>query len=212
MLKTLTNVTVALLSTVVTSTAMLPTPSFATSSNILQEVTSKETELPNTKIGVPEKPKAKRLICKSCNQNEIVTLNFLQDHGVTDKKALATIMGNIRQESTFIPNICEGGSRVPYHQCKSGGVGILQWTDHTRYYGLGRFAARIGGDPSSLDTQLRYMMHEIDWKNIEQRMKTPGGSIEYYMRLARTWIRWGHKGPRTDYAYDYVKRIGFSET
>jgi hypothetical protein len=214
MLKNLTNVTVALLGAVATSAATLPTPSMATSSatvrqpfSIVPEGPTQETE---TKEVVP-KPKVKRLICKGCNTNESRTLEFLQDRGITDKNALATIMGNIRQESTFIPNICEGGARVPYHACRSGGVGILQWTNAPRYYGLGKFAARIGGDPSTLDTQLQYMMYEGDWKMIETQMKTPGKSIDQYMGLARKWIRWGHTGARTHYAYNYAKKMVLTE-
>jgi hypothetical protein len=214
MLKNLTNVTVAILGAVATSAATLPTPSMATSSAlqppfaIVPEGPTQETE---TKEVVPEKPKVKRLVCKGCNTNESRTLEFLQNRGITDKNALATIMGNIRQESTFVPNICEGGARVPYHQCLSGGVGILQWTNAPRYYGLGKFAARIGGDPSTLDTQLQYMLHESDWKMIEPHMKTPGKSINDYMRLARKWIRWGHHGARTDFAYNYASKLVLTE-
>lgn len=160
-----------------------------------------------TKEVAPERPKEKRLICKGCNNYESKTLDFLQNNGISDKNALATIMGNIKQESTFIPNICEGGSRVSYYNCRSGGFGALQWTDAPRYYGLGKFAARIGGDPSTLDTQLQYMMYEGDWKMIEPKMKTPGKSINDYMGLARKWIRWGHHGARTNYAYNYANRL-----
>lgn len=209
MLKNLTNVTVAILGAVTTSAAILPAPSMATSLvqppfAIVPEAPTQETE---TKEVVPENLKATRLVCKGCNHNESRTLDFLQDRGVTDKNALATIMGNIRQESTFTPNICEGGARVSYHQCRSGGYGLIQFTDAPRFYGLGKFAARIGGDPSTLDTQLDYMLYEGDWKMIEPHMKTPGKSIHDYMRLARKWIRWGHHGARTDYAYDYSKRL-----
>jgi hypothetical protein len=214
MLKNLTNVTVAILGAVTTSAATLPPASMATSSvvqppfAIVPEGHTQETE---TKEVVPEKPKVKRLVCKGCNHNESLTLEFLQNRGITDKNALATIMGNIRQESTFTPNICEGGARVSYSGCRSGGFGALQWTNAPRYYGLGKFAARIGGDPSTLDTQLQYMMHEGDWKMIENQMKTPGKSITYYMRLASKWIRWGHHGARTDYAYNYANRLVLTE-
>jgi hypothetical protein len=214
MLKNLTNVTVALLSAVATSAATLPTPSMATSSAlqppyaIVPEGPTQETE---TKEVVPEKPKVKRLVCKGCNTNESRTVEFLQDRGITDKNAIATIMGNIRQESTFTPNVCEGGARVPYSGCRSGGYGLIQWTNAPRYYGLGKHAARIGANPSSLDAQLDYMLHEGDWKMIEPYMKTPGGSIHHYMRLASKWIRWGHHGARTDFAYDYSKRLVLTE-
>lgn len=208
-------VALPLLATVTTNAATLPSlfppppvsgpPPF---SIIKEEPTSKTA---TKEVAPTEKPKEKRLICKGCNTNESRTLEFLQKRGIADKNALATIMGNIRQESTFIPNICEGGARVSYHQCRSGGVGILQWTNAPRYYGLGNFAARIGGDPSTLDTQLQYMLYESDWKMIENQMKTPGKSINDYMRLARKWVRWGHHGARTDFAYDYANRLILAE-
>jgi hypothetical protein len=168
-------------------------------------------EEPTTKTAIrevaPEKPKEKRLICKGCNEYENKTLNFLQDRGIKDKYALATIMGNIRQESTFVPNICEGGARTSYRGCRSGGFGLIQWTSTNRYNGLGEFAARYGGNPSTLDTQLRYMINETQWKEIEDRLKRPGNSINYYMRLAHNWLGWGHHGARTSYAYDYASRL-----
>ena len=212
MLKNLTNVTVALLGAVATSAATLPTPSMATSSalqpfSIVPEAPTQETE---TKEVVP-KPKVKRLVCKGCNTNESRTLEFLQDRGITDKNALATIMGNIRQESTFTPNVCEGGARVSYGACRRGGYGLIQFTCASRYNGLGTFAARIGGDPSTLDTQLRYMITEPQWRGIEDRLKVPGKPIEYYMRLAYSWLGWGHKGARTDFAYNYVNKMVLTE-
>jgi len=213
MLKNLTNVTVAILGAVATSAATLPAPSMATSSAlqppfaIVPEGPTQETE---TKEVVPEKPKVKRLVCKGCNTNESRTLEFLQNRGITDKNALATIMGNIRQESTFVPNICEGGARTSYPNC-GGGYGLIQWTNASRYYGLGRHAARIGSNPSSLDAQLDYMLHESDWKMIEIKMKTPGKSIIDYMRLASKWIRWGHHGARTDFAYNYANKMVLTE-
>ncbi len=63
----------------------------------------------------PEKPKEKRLICKGCSEHEQLALDYFQDQGIKDRNALATILGNIKQESMFVPNICEGGSRTQYH-------------------------------------------------------------------------------------------------
>jgi hypothetical protein len=213
MLKNLTNVTVAILGAVTTSAATLPLASMATSSlqqpfSIVPEGHTQETE---TKEVVPEKPKVKRLVCKGCNHNESLTLEFLQNRGITDKNAIATIMGNIRQESTFTPNICEGGARVSYSGCRSGGYGLIQWTNTPRYNGLGNHAARIGGNPSSLNTQLDYMLYEGDWKMIEPYMKKPGKSINDYMGLAKKWIRWGHHGARTDFAYNYANKLVLTE-
>jgi hypothetical protein len=159
-----------------------------------------------TKEVAPDKTKEKRLICKGCSNVEQNALDYFQDIGIKDRNALATIMGNIRQESTFVPNVCEGGSRIQYHHC-SGGYGLIQWTSANRYYGLGDFAKRYGGSPSALNTQLRYLTNEVQWKRIEEKMKTPGKSIYSYMNAAYSWIGWGHHGARTSYAHDYASRL-----
>ena len=152
-------------------------------------------------------PEEKKLICKGCTENENLTLAFLQDEGITDRNALATIMGNIKQESNFHANICEGGSRITYNACRWGGYGLIQWTSANRYYGLGEFARKYGGNPSTLQTQLRYMTNEVQWQRIEDRMKTPGKSIDRYMNYAYSWIGWGIHGARTYYAHDYSRRF-----
>lgn len=226
MFKTLSILAVSILGTTVASAATMPstniqpdqtppieivTNSSSQSISVKEEFSIMDNQDTMPQEVIPEKPKQKRLICKGCNGNENITLAFLQDNGITDKNALATIMGNIRQESSFFPNICEGGARVLYQQCKRGGYGTIQWTDAKRYYGLGSFAFQIKGDPSTLDTQLQYLLHEDDWKMIEPYMKRPGGSINDYMRLARKWIRWGHHGARTYYSYDYSRRLVFDE-
>ena len=209
-------VALPLLATVTTNAATLPFVNYkmqdppppvevAFNSNIseLPHVDEKKTAIREV---APEKPKEKRLICKGCNENENVALNYFQDIGIKDRNALATIMGNIRQESTFVPNICEGGSRTSYHNCWRG-YGLIQWTSANRYYGLGDFAKKFGGSPSNLHTQLRYLTNEVQWKEIEERMKTPGKSINRYMDYAYSWIGWGHHGARTSYAHDYASRL-----
>ena len=138
---------------------------------------------------------------------EQTVLNFFVDRGITDKMALAAILGNIKAESLFHPNICEGGARVPYHQCHRGGFGLIQWTTINRYRGLGEFAKKYGGDPSSLDTQLRYLVNEYQWQKIESKMKTPGMKLSYYMDAAYYWLGWGIHGNRTHYANDYYARL-----
>lgn len=209
MQKNFTTVAVSLLGAVATSVATMPSPVYASQVKLQEIVVLNKSmnEETATRLVVPEKPKETRYICKGCNERESRALAFMQERGIKDKNALATIMGNIQQESTFVPNICEGGARTSYRGCTSGGYGIIQWTSIDRYEGLGEHAARIGGNPSSIETQLDYMLHESDWKMIEDRMKTPGKSINEYMRLAQKWIRWGHHGARTDFAYDYSKKL-----
>jgi len=205
--------TVALpvLATVTTNMATLPFQNFKMHGpavppfSIIKEFDLK-TERTATKEVAPEKPKEKRLICKGCNENENATLAYFQDRGIKDRNALATIMGNIKQESTFVPNICEGGSRTSYGNCWRG-YGLIQWTSANRYYGLGDFAKRYGGSPSSLDTQLRYLTNEVQWLDIEEKMKTPGKSINRYMDHAYSWIGWGIHGARTHYAHEYASKL-----
>ena len=209
-------VALPLLATVTTNAATLPFINYkmqgppppvevAFNSNIpeLPPVDEKKTA---TKEVAPEKPKEKRLICKGCNENENVALEYFQNIGIKDRNALATIMGNIRQESTFVPNICEGGSRTSWGNCGRG-YGLIQWTSANRYYGLGDFAKKFGGSPSNLHTQLRYLTNEVQWQDIEEKMKTPGKSINRYMNYAYSWIGWGHHGARTSYAHEYASKL-----
>ena len=202
-------VTLPLMVTVTTNVATLPSvfpPPPVNGPQPFSIIQEEPTSKTATKEVASEVPKEKRLICKGCNENENATLKYFQSIGIKDKNALATIMGNIRQESTFMPNICEGGSKTSYRNC-GGGYGLIQWTSANRYYGLGNFAKRYGGSPSSLHTQLRYLTNEVQWKEIEIKMKTPGKSIDRYMNTTYNWIGWGHHGSRTDYAYDYAKRL-----
>jgi hypothetical protein len=195
------SVALPLLATVTTTTATLPFVNYKMDGApppVVEETATREV--------APEKPKEKRLICKGCNENESATLAFLQDHGVKDRNALATIMGNIKQESGFVPNICEGGWRTSWSNCGRG-YGLIQWTSANRYYGLGDFAKKYGGKPSELPTQLRYLTNEVQWKRIEDRMKTPGKSIDRYMNYAYSWIGWGIHGARTHYAHQYANRL-----
>ena len=153
-----------------------------------------------------EEPKQSVLICNDCTPNEKVAIKFFQDRGIKDKNALATIMGNIKQESNFHANICEGGARIPYHHCGRG-YGLIQWTSAGRYYGLGKFAKKYGGNASSMNTQLRYLVNENQWQRIEPVMKTGGKSINSYMNTTYSWIGWGIHGARTHYAHDYADKF-----
>jgi hypothetical protein len=205
-------VAVPLVAMVTTNTASLPFSSYKLQGppppvdkpySVIKEFEPEKTAILEV---APPKPKEKRLICKGCNENENATLAFLQDYGIKDRNALATILGNIKQESMFVPNICEGGSRTSYRGCWRG-YGLIQWTSADRYYGLGDFAKKYGGDPSALHTQLRYLTNEVQWQRIEEKMKTPGKSIDRYMNYAYSWIGWGIHGARTHYAYEYVNKL-----
>ena len=64
-------------------------------------------------VTIPVEPYVPTWKCIDCTPEEQYVLKQLQDKTrITDKNALATILGNIKQESKFYPNICEGGARV----------------------------------------------------------------------------------------------------
>lgn len=148
--------------------------------------------------------------CPDCTEEEQYVLRRLQESTkIYDRNALATLMGNIKQESKFISNICEGGARVPYTECKAGGYGLIQWTSIGRYKGLGNFCAKFGCDPSSLEGQTRWMINEPIFQKVLPRFEGGGQSITYYMKPAYYWLGWGIKGNREVYAYDYVNKLKY---
>ena len=149
--------------------------------------------------------------CPGCNDNEKYVLEQLQAKtNITDRNALATIMGNIKSESNFIPNICEGGARVPYHACRRGGYGLIQWTSVGRYNALGNFCNKYGCDPSSLEGQTRFMLNETTFQRYLPEFEGNGQSISQYMVGAYYWLGWGIKGYRQQYAYDYAKKLVYA--
>ena len=166
-------------------------------------------EVPAPEPVVEEKPveMVTRFILPGASATEARVLRALQDRGITDKAALATVMGNIKQESRFHANICEGGARIQYQHCHRGGYGLIQWTTQNRYDGLGRHAYQNGMSPSEVEAQVSYIFTEYQWKSIEPALRQGGNSISYYMQKAYRWLGWGHHGRRTDYSWDYFNRL-----
>ena len=176
-------------------------------------------QIPNAKEA-PEMPEIQPLPvipyeaswkCEDCSPEEQYVLEQLQEHTrISDRNALATIMGNIKQESKFIPNICEGGARVSYSDCHSGGYGLIQWTSIGRYNNLGKFCDKYGCDPSSLEGQTRYMINESVFQRYLPEFEGRGKTVRQYMVPAYYWLGWGIKGPRETYAYQYTKKLVWS--
>jgi len=149
--------------------------------------------------------------CPTCNKNEQYVLEQLQEKtNISDRNALATILGNIKSESNFHANICEGGARVSYHNCHRGGYGLIQWTSIGRYRGLGKFAKKYGCDPSTLACQTRYMINEPQFQKILPEFEGHGMPVHQYMVGAYYWLGWGIKGYREHYAYQYTKKLVYS--
>ena len=149
--------------------------------------------------------------CPDCTPEEKYVLEQLQEHTrITDRNALATIMGNIQQESRFTANICEGGARVSYENCYTGGYGLIQWTSTGRYKALGNFCKNYGCDPSSLEGQTRFMINETTFQRYLPMFEGSGQTVSAYMVPAYYWLGWGIKGNRELYAYDYTKKMVLS--
>ena len=159
-------------------------------------------------VSIPVVPYEPSWQCLDCSPEEKYVLEQLQDQTrITDRNALATIMGNIKQESKFHSNICEGGARVPYDDCHRGGYGLIQWTSTQRYLGLNYFANKYGCDPSTLECQTRYMINENQFQKVLPEFEGGGQSISQYMVPAYYWLGWGIKGKRELYAYNYTKKM-----
>ena len=146
--------------------------------------------------------------CPDCTPNEKYVLSELQKHTkISDRNALATILGNIKQESNFVANICEGGARVSYSNCHKGGYGLIQWTSIGRYRALGSFAKKYNCDPSTLKCQTRFMINETTFQRYLPEFEGRGYSISQYMVPAYYWLGWGIKGNREYYSYNYSKKL-----
>ena len=180
----------------------------------------RETEVPVEEpvVGevIPEKVQKIEVVekdwkCPGCNDNEKYVLAQLQERtNISDRNAIATILGNIKSESNFHANICEGGARVSYDRCYSGGYGLIQWTSTGRYLGLGSFCKKYDCDPSSLEGQVRYMINEPQFQKVLPEFEGHGFTVAQYMVPSYYWLGWGIKGYREQYAYDYTKKLIWS--
>ena len=177
------------------------------SSSCVTKAVEMETEA-NDVVSIPVEPYVPTWKCPSCTPNEKYVLEQLQKKTkISDRNALATIMGNIKQESKFISNICEGGARVSYGDCRVGGYGLIQWTSVGRYKNLGVFAERYGYDPSSLEGQTAYMINESVFQRYLPEFEGNGKTVQQYMVPAYYWLGWGIKGNREIYSYNYSKKL-----
>lgn len=172
------------------------------------DVSKEEIATKPNPVEIPVVKFEKTWKCPDCTPNEKYVLSELQKHTkISDRNALATILGNIKQESNFVANICEGGARVSYSNCHSGGYGLIQWTSIGRYRALGSFAKKYNCDPSTLKCQTRFMINETTFQRYLPEFEGRGSSISQYMVPAYYWLGWGIKGNREYYSYNYSKKL-----
>ena len=159
-------------------------------------------------VSIQVKPYEKTWKLPDGTPAEQYVLSELQKHTkISDRNALATILGNIKSESNFHSNICEGGARVPYGDCHRGGYGLIQWTSVNRYNNLGKFCNKYDCDPSSLEGQTRYMINENIFQRYLPMFEGGGQTVSQYMIPAYYWLGWGIKGNREIYAYEYTTKL-----
>ena len=159
-------------------------------------------------VSIQVKPYEKTWKLPDGTPAEQYVLSELQKHTkISDRNALATILGNIKSESNFHSNICEGGARVPYGDCHRGGYGLIQWTSVNRYNNLGKFCNKYDCDPSSLEGQTRYMINENIFQRYLPMFEGGGQTVSQYMVPAYYWLGWGIKGNREIYAYEYTTKL-----
>ena len=118
--------------------------------------------------------------CPDCSEKYV--LEQLQDETkISDRNALATILGNIKSESNFHANICE---EVLEFLTLIACVGtVIQWTTEKRYLGLGSFAEKYGCSPSTLQCQTRYMINEDQFQKVLPEFEGRGFGVQQYMVL-----------------------------
>lgn len=85
--------------------------------------------------------------------------NYLKSKGLTDAAA-AGIMGNMEQESGFMPTADNSKTMGFTDSTGKGCRGIVQWC-HERNSGLDSFAAERGKSWDCLGVQLEYLWHEM---------------------------------------------------
>ena len=92
---------------------------------------------------------------------------YLESKGL-GSAAIAGIMGNIQAESGFMPDRVQGaGVQTAPEITVDGqtGYGLCQWTYHTRQQALKDFAASRNKSSSDLETQLDFMLQEINQRD-----------------------------------------------
>ena len=118
-------------------------------------------------------------------------IRVLAHRNITDINAVATVLGNIQQESGF---------KVNALNASEGSFGLIQWRLERR----NRLESYCK-DLNDVRCQLFFMVSESDWAAIESDMQITGQSIEYYNGLMKKNLRWGIEGNRVKYAYEYSR-------
>jgi hypothetical protein len=141
------------------------------------------------------------------NENRERSYNFFIQNGYTPEQS-AGIVGNLMAEATvkIDPNIQENGGNGP-------GYGIAQWTSPPRKRGLNAFARNNNYAVGTLETQLLYILHELNneespWNRKLKAASTPEQAAMAFCGYERPYIyKNGRCDPSTPEAQ---KRMGYA--
>ena len=148
--------------------------------------------------------------------NEGHVVRWLLDHTGWTPAGVAGVCGNIQQESSFNPTITEGGRAFDQlDRTRAGataaGYGLCQWSFDRLWSATGLLAwcDAQGYDYSTIDGQLRFMLHEIGqyWPDLGQTLTTATDPVFAAQEFGRLFEGWGIEGARNQYAAEIHARM-----
>ena len=147
--------------------------------------------------------------------NEGHVVRWLLDHTGWTPAGVAGVCGNIQQESSFNPTITEGGRAFDQARTRAGataaGFGLCQWSFDRLWSATGLLAwcDAQGYDYSTIDGQLRFMLHEIGqyWPDLGQTLTTATDPVFAAQEFGRLFEGWGIEGARNQYAAEIHARM-----
>lgn len=148
-----------------------------------------------------------------------ICYNFFISQGFSEAAA-AGVLGNIQWESGFNPAILEQGGA-------DSGHGLCQWGDEKtggRFFNLQAFADSRGKEWTDLETQLYFVIHELNG-SLRYFFDLYAGGVEAYKNLddpgtaALTWLKCyemcgpynaaiAHESQRVESAWNYYNLYG----
>ncbi len=138
----------------------------------------------------------------SASSQQAVVWNYFKNKGLNDK-AIAGLMGNIQQESTFNANAGKNAPKNAY--------GIAQWRG-SRLTGLNDYAKSVGKSANDLQVQLDYMWKELnstEKKALTSLQRSDLSASSHASEFDRLFERSGrsHVPKRQNYADQYYKQF-----
>lgn len=101
--------------------------------------------------------------------------NYFTSQGLSDNLA-AGILGNIKAESEFNPNVLYGGDIGTVFDEQSKAYGLIQWTGSDARASLYNWCTANNCDPDSLDGQAKWIVAQIKGINIDDEANSQNAS------------------------------------